>query len=461
MDRVRGLFHAAGVTEEYDRIDDFEEKRPRLPDLPIGYLDSIKTAGEDAYRKDMDIVEGDVAQKPDLSKILYEGPLHRGKRPDTLGWLPEFGSLKGDQFSLYVDAGHVQQTYCCTVTFAYVEDLSFGKPPKKGEQFTRDKIVVFSKGRRIHLAFSDTTAAPAWMAAFHNLMAAKFSDAQLKAKDDIVGKYHLLWLHQLTDVSFLKSQHKAELFAEVGVNMSEKKQYQSYISCRHQATAEGALGKKEKLYAILTNTGISLIRKREEVDPAASRTVDRTLTVIMVKYILKATSKGQVVSICTPLVVYDLKCRTEAIATEWVSSITTCASSIPVDIDSGSKGTYVNKLGYVYTGDIIKNIWFEEKKDGSAKTAKKYKIKKLESTVGRSHSVDIKLDDAFVSRCHFKIVISKNVPFIVDLTGNGIKLNDKKVTEPTPLKPGDCVGVGKSFLYFTTKPKKVVFSIDH
>jgi len=246
-----------------------EEKPSGLPSLPFGYLDQIKAGGETAFQQDMAILSSDVIPKPDLS-ISYKGPLHRSKRPDTLGWLSEFGILKGDQFSLFVDAGQIQQTYSCTVTSFQVEDLSPGKPlkTKKGEHFSHDHIVVFSKDRRVHLSFSSHDIAQAWIQAFQVLMITKYPPIVIKAKDEVIEKYQLLWLYQLNDCSWMKSQFQAELLAEAGVSIPEKKYYQSYVSYRHQSIFEGGPQKKEKLYAMLTAAGISLVRKR---DPGTNR----------------------------------------------------------------------------------------------------------------------------------------------------------------------------------------------
>ena len=67
--------------------------------------------------------------------------------------------------------------------------------------------------------------------------------------------------------------------------------------------------------------------------------------------------------------------------------------------------------------------------------------------IGRAPSCQIRPDDTYVSQMHARIS-DRNGSWIVEDLGstNGTYLNQRKVTVPTELSPGDRIRVGKTYL---------------
>lgn len=67
--------------------------------------------------------------------------------------------------------------------------------------------------------------------------------------------------------------------------------------------------------------------------------------------------------------------------------------------------------------------------------------------VGRAKQCDIRPDDTYVSQLHAKIS-NRNGAWVVEDQGstNGTYLNQRKVTAPTAISPGDRIRVGKTVL---------------
>jgi pSer/pThr/pTyr-binding forkhead associated (FHA) protein len=67
--------------------------------------------------------------------------------------------------------------------------------------------------------------------------------------------------------------------------------------------------------------------------------------------------------------------------------------------------------------------------------------------IGRAQSCQIRLTDTYISQLHAKIS-ERNGSWVVEDLGstNGTYLNQRKVTVPTELSPGDRIRVGKTVL---------------
>ncbi|HJV04880.1 MAG TPA: FHA domain-containing protein [Actinomycetota bacterium] len=67
--------------------------------------------------------------------------------------------------------------------------------------------------------------------------------------------------------------------------------------------------------------------------------------------------------------------------------------------------------------------------------------------IGRAPSCQIRLTDTYISQLHAKI-FERNGSWVVEDLGstNGTYLNQRKVTVPTELSPGDRIRVGKTVL---------------
>jgi serine phosphatase RsbU (regulator of sigma subunit) len=77
--------------------------------------------------------------------------------------------------------------------------------------------------------------------------------------------------------------------------------------------------------------------------------------------------------------------------------------------------------------------------------------------IGRSSTSDLVLQDLNVSRLHAEIVRRPEGYFILDAGGkNGTFVNDRRVEEPTALKPGDRIRLGTTTLVFNGHPRSNV-----
>jgi pSer/pThr/pTyr-binding forkhead associated (FHA) protein len=74
-------------------------------------------------------------------------------------------------------------------------------------------------------------------------------------------------------------------------------------------------------------------------------------------------------------------------------------------------------------------------------------LKAGDFTVGRHPDCSLVLDDARVSRTHAVFRVSGNTVVVEDLgSRNGVRVNGRKITEPTALKPGDKTRIGSQEL---------------
>lgn len=90
-------------------------------------------------------------------------------------------------------------------------------------------------------------------------------------------------------------------------------------------------------------------------------------------------------------------------------------------------------------------------------TEGKKKVVKLvagTTTIGRSESCTITIEDKQVSRSHAKIDITEHSAVISDLgSGHGTRVNHQPLTTRTVLKHGDSIGIGKTKLKFLVAKK--------
>ena len=83
--------------------------------------------------------------------------------------------------------------------------------------------------------------------------------------------------------------------------------------------------------------------------------------------------------------------------------------------------------------------------DGGPEHGKRIPLENFRTTLGRQSSNDIMIAEQPVSRRHAEIVKTASGFSVRDLSStNGTYVNDEKVTEDRPLKPGDRVRLGNS-----------------
>jgi FHA domain len=72
-----------------------------------------------------------------------------------------------------------------------------------------------------------------------------------------------------------------------------------------------------------------------------------------------------------------------------------------------------------------------------------------DQTVGRGRAATIRIADSRASRVHARVRIAPGGATIEDLRSkNGLRVNGVRVDGPTPLRPGDEVGIGETLLAF-------------
>lgn len=82
---------------------------------------------------------------------------------------------------------------------------------------------------------------------------------------------------------------------------------------------------------------------------------------------------------------------------------------------------------------------------------KLFKVRLGESTIGRSSSALVRLEERAASHVHAKLMLSSRGCFIADLgSTNGTFVNGERITQPTPLHAGDVVRCGTTNLGFLT-----------
>ena len=83
-------------------------------------------------------------------------------------------------------------------------------------------------------------------------------------------------------------------------------------------------------------------------------------------------------------------------------------------------------------------------------------LAKDETTIGRAESCDLGLfGDNTIERLHARILLREHRYLLADAdTSGGTFLNEERIVEPTPLKSGDKIRVGKSVIEFGERQKK-------
>ncbi len=103
---------------------------------------------------------------------------------------------------------------------------------------------------------------------------------------------------------------------------------------------------------------------------------------------------------------------------------------------------------------ILKEAWLRI--ESGFRAGRELILSKNETTVGRAESCDIGLfGDTAVEKLHARILLERNRYFLADAgTPGGTFLNGQRVVQPTPLRSGDLIGVGKSTLRFRERQKR-------
>lgn len=103
---------------------------------------------------------------------------------------------------------------------------------------------------------------------------------------------------------------------------------------------------------------------------------------------------------------------------------------------------------------ILKEAWIQV--EAGFRAGRQMILSKPEFTIGRAESCDIGLfGDAAVERLHARILLQNNQYYLSDAgTPAGTFLNGRPIAQPTPLRSGDAIGIGKSLLRFSERAKR-------
>jgi hypothetical protein len=103
---------------------------------------------------------------------------------------------------------------------------------------------------------------------------------------------------------------------------------------------------------------------------------------------------------------------------------------------------------------ILKEAWLRV--EAGFRPGREMILSKAETTIGRAESCDLGLfGDHNVERTHARILHQGARYVLADAgTSGGTFLNDEPVTQPTPLRSGDAIRVGKSILRFGERQKR-------
>jgi len=449
-------------TDSFEKIDDSQSdskkrnKFGKLPPLKAEFLDSVIKGS--FYHPDIEAIDAapSISPQTDLSSIFYEGPCYRPQRLDLLDWAPEHGVLQGDKLTCYVDPGKVQISFSCTVSYVVPQGTGFQNPYLRGITVDSQKLIIFSAPeRRTVLAFAEYTHSHEWTIIFTKMLAAKYSLTELENKAAKAENYKTLWAHQVKDTIYRFQQANEEVLQQMEIltGSTVKKIFQSLINFVIPPQFDGAPNSKISLYAILYSATLHFYRRSDDTAQGLSK----AFGAIPLQYIMNVTSQGKTVVITTPLLPYTFRCKSDAAAVQWQTVLTKSLTQLHLNVDADD--TYINLHGYVYDKCITGKCKLGEIRGLGQKPFRSWKLGKNETTIGRSSSCDVLIADTYLSRCQGKFVFSKNVPYFVDMTGSSFHLNDEKVYGVVPLKPGDILSLGKTFLVFKIKDS-IKFSID-
>jgi hypothetical protein len=103
---------------------------------------------------------------------------------------------------------------------------------------------------------------------------------------------------------------------------------------------------------------------------------------------------------------------------------------------------------------ILKEAWV--KVEAGFRAGREMLLSKDEITIGRAEGCDIGLfGDAGVERTHCRILNKNHRFMLLDAdTPGGTYVNDQRISQPTPLRDGDLIRVGKSLLRFGERAKR-------
>jgi hypothetical protein len=103
---------------------------------------------------------------------------------------------------------------------------------------------------------------------------------------------------------------------------------------------------------------------------------------------------------------------------------------------------------------ILKEAWV--KVESGFRAGRELILTKDQTTIGRGEGCDIGLyGDSAIERDHARIVVQNHRYLLVDAgTPGGTYLNDRRIDQPTPLRAGDRIRVGKAVIRFDERQKK-------
>ena len=102
---------------------------------------------------------------------------------------------------------------------------------------------------------------------------------------------------------------------------------------------------------------------------------------------------------------------------------------------------------------ILKEAWV--KVEAGFRAGREMILSKNETTIGRAEGNDIGLfGDSAVEKSHARIVLQNSRYMLLDQgTPGGTYINDRRISQPTPLRGGDLIRVGKAVLRFDERQK--------
>jgi hypothetical protein len=103
---------------------------------------------------------------------------------------------------------------------------------------------------------------------------------------------------------------------------------------------------------------------------------------------------------------------------------------------------------------VLKEAWLYI--EAGFRKGREFPLNKSPLSIGRAEACDLGLfGDAAIDLIHARIVRDGNRHVIVDAdSANGVCVNGARITEPTPLKAGDLIEIGKARLRFRQRQKR-------
>ncbi|EGC35474.1 hypothetical protein DICPUDRAFT_152205 [Dictyostelium purpureum] len=395
----------------------------------------------------------------DENQTLIQGELLKKSR-FTSGWKKYYFVLTGNQLHYYKNKGSKKPKGVITISFVTppISLLEKNIIDMKTSQVSNYQLQIFSNKRIDSVCAVSNEEFERWNNVLQNLIK---TNLEPNDYDERLENYKI--------VSPLFEQKTQVELDRLLVLLQEIDTYSKHVLNKSKKEKSGNLLMMEdnddqvvwKSYYFVLIDKCLYYYKSSKLPPQG---------VITLKYtdisIMELPDNKHCFKLQTPLSVYILKAKHHVAMKDWILALNNSKEGKKVlDMPSmdrlklnqqpriseeGVQQHPITGYGKKFTATIIvtpPNMAPTEKPST-------FKLNLGTTTIGRSDSCTVTLDDKQVSRSHCKIEVSDNSVIIIDLgSGHGTRVNHKRVSKAY-LLPGDRLRIGKTLIKFEAVKKK-------